>query len=404
MAFGDEDEAAFGDRASALLGRVSEGVFVTDARGRVTDWNATAARLAGAAGRDLRGLECQAAFGLHDEEARSGCAMGCLLLARGDGSGECSVDTANGTESMKAQAVAVSAAAVVDERGDVVEVVHVLRDATRAAQAEEAKRLFLATASHQLRTPITVIGGFAETLLASPDADASTRGVALQAIHQRSAQLTRFVDRLLLSSRIEVGRVDVRIGAFDVAAIVRDSALAADQSTGQRLVVHGADGPRQAEGDSEAFAAVLDHLLDNALKYSRPEEPVTIAVTGDRGSTQVAVTDRGIGMRTFERERCFDRFWQGESMEVRRFGGTGIGLYIVKALVDAMGGTIGVESDPGRGTTFVVGLTASAADDDSISLTDADSGTDTEPSRGGRTGEWEAVGRVLGELGVRTER
>ena len=110
------------------------------------------------------------------------------------------------------------------------------------------------------------------------------------------------------------------------------------------------------QADAQAFVTVIDHLLDNAIKYSPGGEPVEVdvQVTGDE--VRVRVTDAGIGMDAEQAARCFEKFWQAESTDVRRFGGTGIGLYIVHSLVEAMKGDIEVSSVPGAGTAFTVTL------------------------------------------------
>jgi signal transduction histidine kinase len=241
---------------------------------------------------------------------------------------------------------------VTDDRGRTVEVVHSLRDITRLKQAEEAKTLFLATASHELKTPLTVIRGFAETLLAFEDVDPDRRTAALQAIRLRSEELARIVDRLLLSSRIEAGRVDVSMTRIALAPLLAERIRALGATTGRGIFLDLDPTVPDVSGDVPALAIVVDHLLDNALKYSPGGEPVTVRVQSDGNVVSIDVEDGGIGMDTEQAARCFEKFWQAESTDVRRFGGTGIGLYIVRSLVEAMGGTITVRSTPGSGSTF----------------------------------------------------
>ncbi len=108
-----------------------------------------------------------------------------------------------------------------------------------------------------------------------------------------------------------------------------------------------------AAADPLALQTVVDHLLDNAVKYS-DGGPVVIEGRRRSAMVEISVSDIGIGMDEEQARHCFDKFWQAESTDVRRFGGTGIGLYIVSSMVDAMGGTIVVESAPGQGSRFVV--------------------------------------------------
>jgi signal transduction histidine kinase len=108
-------------------------------------------------------------------------------------------------------------------------------------------------------------------------------------------------------------------------------------------------------GDEAALATVFEHLIDNAVKYSPDGGRITVdAAAGER--VEVTVSDEGIGMHPDQTAHCFEKFWQAESTDVRRFGGTGIGLYIVQSLIEAMGGRISVRSEPGVGTSFLVEL------------------------------------------------
>jgi signal transduction histidine kinase len=236
------------------------------------------------------------------------------------------------------------------------EVVHSMRDITRLKQAEEAKTLFLATASHELKTPLTVISGFASTLLRYPDIDDKMRGSALDAIHTRSIELTRIVERLLLSSRIEAGRLDLDLSVVNVTPLLRERLESSAAGISRTITFNAAAEVPDVIGNPQALTTVVDHLLDNAVKYSPNGEPVVVDVSTGDHAVCISVSDQGIGMDAEQAQHCFDRFWQAESTDVRRFGGTGIGLYIVQSLVDAMGGSISVESQPGKGSTFVIQL------------------------------------------------
>jgi signal transduction histidine kinase len=252
------------------------------------------------------------------------------------------------------QPLLANAAAVTDASGNVVEVVHSLRDVTRLKQADEAKTMFLATASHELKTPLTVISGFAELLLSMPDLPELNRIEALEAIRKRTRELAAIVDRLLLSSRIESGRINVNIGPTDVEPLLRERVQSLEASSG-RVVDLDLDGrPPAVLADPNAFTTVVDHLLENAITYSPGAEPIAVRVRAADERLEVSIIDRGIGMDAEQMARCFERFWQAESTDVRRYGGTGIGLYIVRSMVEAMGATIQVDSQPGRGTTFAL--------------------------------------------------
>ena len=344
--------------SDAVLARVADAVVVTDATGVIQSANPAAGRLVAARG-PLAGTTCEEVLGLHVEERALTCADGCALLALDDdGMGVEVWRTCDG----RRQPVLANVAAVTDDEGVVVEVVHSLRDITKIKQSEEAKTLFLATASHELKTPLTVIRGFVETMQGGA-LDADRQGIALDAIHRRTIELGEIVDRLLLSSRIEAGRVELTVADVALADVLRERADAMGAARGRTVRVTIDPEVGVVRGDATALATVIDHLVDNAVKYSPDGGDISIrALAGD--PVMLTVSDRGIGMDADEAAHCFDRFWQAEGTDVRRFGGTGIGLYIVRSLVEAMGGRITVESEKGVGTTFVIELRASVTLDD----------------------------------------
>jgi signal transduction histidine kinase len=342
--------------SDAVLARIADGVVVTDATGHVRSLNAAAERLIGPR-RDRSATTCAGILGLHVDERPLTCDDGCALLSEDDFGTQVWRDCGG-----RRQPLLADVAAVTDDAGVVVEVVHSLRDITKIKQSEEAKTLFLATASHELKTPLTVIRGFVETMRTGM-LDAESSSVALEAVHRRTLELGEIVDRLLLSSRIESGRIDLKPADVDLGALLaeRCGAMATARSRTVHLTVD--PGLATVVGDATALATVVDHLVDNAIKYSPDGGDVSVrALAGE--PVMVTVTDRGVGMDADEAKHCFERFWQAEASDVRRFGGSGIGLYIVRSLVDAMGGSITVQSEKGTGTTFVVELPVAAPDGD----------------------------------------
>ncbi|HET7720998.1 MAG TPA: PAS domain-containing sensor histidine kinase, partial [Acidimicrobiales bacterium] len=359
----------FRQKAETILARVADGIVVTDGNGIVLETNPAGERLMGAEGPFVVGMPCIRALGLHEGERRLDCRTSCPLLQDGPagepGPGrEVWREISDG----RRQPLLASAFAVTDEQGG-VEIVHSLRDITRLKEADEAKTLFLATASHELKTPVTVIAGFAETILAYPDMPPERRAQAVEAIRRRATELSAIVDRLLLSSKIESGRVHVDVHPVDVRALVIERSSAFQDASGRHIVRLVADEGLVAMADPLALQTVVDHLLDNAVKYS-DGGPVVIRGRRQEGAVEVSVSDIGIGMDEEQARRCFDKFWQAESTDVRRFGGTGIGLYIVSSLVDAMGGTISVETAVGRGSTFTVTLPEVVAPEAAAGLSD----------------------------------
>jgi PAS domain S-box-containing protein len=238
------------------------------------------------------------------------------------------------------------------------------RDITAAKELEEAKDLFLATTSHELRTPITVVQGFASTLASRWDklADADRRS-AVQTIADRAGALARLVEQLLLGSRAGAEQLQVSNGSVDLAELLQGAAVAfRPLSDLHTLEIDVPDDLPQAHGDPMATDIIIGQLLENAFKYSPEGGAVTIGARRDGASIDVTVADRGIGIRPEDRERVFDRFVQGEAGDRRRFGGIGLGLYIVRQLARAQDGEISAEPRDGGGSTLRLRLRCAAGD------------------------------------------
>jgi signal transduction histidine kinase len=287
------------------------------------------------------------------------------------------------------QPLLANADPVLDASGVAVEVVHSMRDISRLKQAEEAKTMFLATASHELKTPLTVIRGFAETLLRQKQSGGEIAEDALQAIHRRAIELTKIVDRLLLSSRIEAGRIRLDLRAVDVAPILAERTAAFGAATARPVACLVEPDLPAVLGEEDAIVTVLDHLLDNAAKYSSADVPILVRTGTADARVWFEVEDSGIGMDNEAASRCFDKFWQAESNDVRRYGGTGIGLYIVRSLVEGIGGSVSVRSVPGRGSTFRVELVEAVF-------------VPTLPPAAGDEGEATSIREFMRQIGVPT--
>jgi PAS domain S-box-containing protein len=232
------------------------------------------------------------------------------------------------------------------------------RDVTAAKELEEAKDLFLATTSHELRTPITVVQGFASTLARRWDdlTDAERRS-AVQTIADRAGSLGRLVEQLLLGSRAGADQLTVTNGPFDLVPLLRGTALAfRPLSEAHTLSAVIPDELPPAHGDPMAAEIIVGQLLENAFKYSPGGGTVTLRARPAGDWVEVAVEDEGIGIAPGDHERIFERFVQGETGDRRRFGGIGLGLYIVRQLARAQGGEVTASSRPGGGTCMLLQL------------------------------------------------
>jgi signal transduction histidine kinase len=341
--------AALLDRADTITSAVPHPILVTDAAGRLRQWNPAAGRLL-PDDADV-GSACEHALGLHLGERQLSCADGCPLLSLCQEGESVEVWQAIAGDSTRRRPVLASAAAVSTGDPGETEVVHSLRDITQLKQADEAKTLFLATASHELKTPLTVIRGFSDMLIKHPDLPADRRLAALDAVNRRARDLAAIVDRILLSSRIEAGRLTLTTTSLKVTDLVTERCANFAEATGRSVDVD-VDSVPPVLANEAAVTTVLDHLLDNAAKYAAAPTPIAVGVRELPAGVALWVSDEGVGMDDEQVRHCFDKFWQADSSDSREHGGTGIGLYIVRSLVEAMGGSIEVDSAPGRGSTF----------------------------------------------------
>jgi PAS domain S-box-containing protein len=226
------------------------------------------------------------------------------------------------------------------------------RDVTAAKELEEAKDLFLATTSHELRTPITVVQGFASTLANRWDKlnDADRRS-AVQTIADRAGALAKLVEQLLLGSRAGADQLAVSNAPFDLGGLLRGAVVAfRPLSDRHNLVVDIPEQLSKAFGDPTATDVIVGQLLENAFKYSPDGGTVTVRAKQAGDQIEVTVEDEGIGIPAEDRERVFERFVQGETGDRRRFGGIGLGLYIVRQLARAQDGEIAADGRAGGGT------------------------------------------------------
>ncbi len=230
------------------------------------------------------------------------------------------------------------------------------REQATVAELVELDRLqgdFVAAASHELRSPLTSILGYANLLRSSAPPDDPIAHEAVDAIERQSSRMLRLVMNLLRESRIEAEREDASFFPFDLDALVRE--VAADfHADGERVRSEiPADMP-EVRCDSGKVADVLVNLIDNALKYAEPGTPVTVGAEVDGGTLTIRVSDQGPGIDPDDIPRIFDRFYQADQSATRAHGGVGLGLHIVRGLVESMGGQVHVDSVAGAGSTFTV--------------------------------------------------
>ncbi|WIG45861.1 ATP-binding protein [Bacillus halotolerans] len=242
-------------------------------------------------------------------------------------------------------------------------IVLVFHDMTETKKLEQMRKDFVANVSHELKTPITSIKGFTETLLDGAMEDKEALSEFLSIILKESKRLQSLVQDLLDLSKIEQQNFTLSIETFDAAKMLADiKTLLKHKATerGISLQLNVPKDPLYVAGDPYRLKQVFLNLVNNALTYTPEKGSVAINVKPGETEIQIEVSDTGIGIQKEEIPRIFERFYRVDKDRSRNSGGTGLGLAIVKHLIEAHEGKIDVTSEPGRGTVFTVTLKRAA--------------------------------------------
>ena len=339
------------ERSVAILANIAEGIVAVDREGKVVLWNSAAETISGvsasiAAGRAPVDV-LQRSLESPDESAR----------------GERLVPIMRGREEVW---LSVTEAVMRDPVGAVAGRIFAFRDISSDRLVEQVKSDFVSTVSHELRTPLTSIYGFAETLLRQDVMfGEEERQTFLRYIASESQRLTSIVDTLLNVARLDTGDLQVNLAETDVRDVVGEvlDTVSTTELNGHRFVVELPEEPLAATADPEKLRQVCAILLENALRYSPDGGTVTVGATRRQDTVEVSVADEGIGIPQSDQEQIFRKFYRGADVELRAGArGTGLGLFIARGLVTAMGGRIWVSSQEGEGSRFAFELPAAAAD------------------------------------------
>jgi signal transduction histidine kinase len=239
---------------------------------------------------------------------------------------------------------------------------YAFRDVTREREVDRMKSEFVSLVSHEMRTPLTSIKGYAYLLLSGDTGElASEQRTFAQVIIDNADRLSAMIDAFLDLSRIESGRMELVRAPVDLAALIASvitSIRPQVEAKRQRLVTEIAGDLPPLSGDAGRLAQIMTNLVSNAQKYTPPGGTITVAARQEGESLHLSVADTGIGISPEERAQLFTRFYRASNRETQAVGGTGLGLAITKSLVELHGGSISVRSEPGAGATFTVVLPA----------------------------------------------
>lgn len=335
------------ERLRAMVAGMVEGVVAVDEDDRITFSNHAARRLLGlpADGGDVP---------LQDLARVSGLDALLESARLSDRAAQCELEMSTIDED-----AIVRAQAHRFQNGAEVGVVVVLHDVSELRRLERIRRDFVANVSHELKTPLTSIRGYVETLLDGALEDDDNNVRFLEKIEKNVLRLNHLVTDLLSLARIESQAGVLPLKAVDLHGLVEE-AIRRHEPTAhgrdQRLVRDVCPGTVRVLADPEALTQIIDNLVDNALKYTPDTGTVTVRLQRRGGRALLEVEDDGVGIPKEDQARIFERFYRVDKARSRAVGGTGLGLSIVKHLVHALHGTIELMSEPGRGSTFRVQL------------------------------------------------
>jgi two-component system, OmpR family, phosphate regulon sensor histidine kinase PhoR len=233
-------------------------------------------------------------------------------------------------------------------------------DMTEFRRLESVRRDFVANVSHELKTPLTSIRGYAETLLADEELSIEARQQFLGIIQKNTERIQRIVDELLDLSRLQSGGWQPELLEVDPVALADDVWLGCESGHRKHITFRiDATNPIEVLADPDGLRQILTNLLDNAIRYTPEHGRITVTITprnADADVAEIAVTDTGTGISREALPRIFERFYRADPARSRAEGGTGLGLSIVKHLVERMNGEVLAESELGKGTTIKLAL------------------------------------------------
>ncbi len=338
-------------RLDAILDSSADGIAILGPDNRIQRFNRTIARLAC--------IPAEKAIGaVHDDVLRFTSVQTGRTLSQAEAGGWPLSDRA--TLYLEADLVRVSGgpisvgvtyAPVFTQDRNLLNIVVGMRDLTHFREAEEIKDTFISIISHELKTPVALIKGYASTLRRK-DVQWERNVVedSLSVIEEEADRLTALIDDLLDASRLQAGGLAPNYGEVDVPRLASQAAERLTRQYPGRTI--RADFPHdfpEVSADEQRISQVITNLVSNAIKYSTAESPVVIRGMASPDEVTVVVEDQGYGIDPNDLPHVFDRFYRGPET-AKRIKGAGLGLYLAKAVVEAHGGRIWIESEPGKGT------------------------------------------------------
>ena len=353
-------EAAVAERTrlDMIIEQSADGMMMLDARWRITRFNAAMERVTGWPREEALGRPCAEVLAIHDRHGVNLCLAACPLQALPllpHPAIEGWITHRDGHSTY----VGLSYSVTTDAHGRFMGAIGNLRDLSRQKHEEELQATFISVMSHELKTPVAIIKGYAGTLRRTDmELDQPTQAEFLEGIEEEADRLARLIGDLLEVSRIQAGGLRLHPSEVDLAELAAQvvSAYAATTTAAFEFQLRFEEDLPLVFVDAERVRMVLNNLISNAIKYSPAGGTVRVGGWKEHAQVLTYVSDEGIGISADEIPRLFSRFYRIDNRLAREMQGSGLGLYLTKAIVEAHGGTIWVDSVVGKGSRFVFTL------------------------------------------------
>ncbi|MCL4512727.1 MAG: ATP-binding protein, partial [Candidatus Eremiobacteraeota bacterium] len=342
------------NKMEAIVNQMGDGVVILDAEGKILLVNEAAENLTGFEADEVIGISCE-----ETHQNMNGTFK--IILPE--------------TPKNETEEIFKTEGVILKEEGDEIHLrsvysfvksfdgkplgwVILLHDITEEKKQEQTKNDFLSIVSHDLRTPLTAIKGYAATLLRFEEKlSPEIRKDSLNAINSEMDRFARLLDNLLDLSRIESGRLSIHLYSFNLKEMASKVVEMFKISTqNHQFALNFPEVYPEAYGDQDQVEQVLNNLISNAIKYSPTGGTIEISGSDQNEQIILSVKDEGMGIPKDQLEKIFERYHRVDSKATRLVSGTGLGLYISKKLIEAQGGKIWVESQIGKGSTFHLSL------------------------------------------------
>lgn len=340
------------NRLDSVLSHMTDGVIATDRRGKVTSINEMAMTLLNVKGEEVIGESILELLGIEEDYTLR------KLLEKPD---EMLIHRENpyrGTVILR-----TDFAMIRRESGFISGLVAVMHDVTEQEKTEQERREFVSNVSHELRTPLTSMRSYIEALSEGAWKDEEIAPNFLKVTLDETDRMIRMINDLLDLSRMDSQQSNLQLEYININELVsfvldRFDMIMNNEEKGKKYRIRRDFTQRElwAEVDPDKIIQVIDNIMNNAIKYSPDGGTITVHLSETHNNILLSITDQGLGIPKKDLQKVFDRFYRVDKARARKQGGTGLGLAITKEVIKAHGGTIWVESQEGRGSTFYITL------------------------------------------------